>query len=72
MIGFGFVKDWKALMGLRLILGILEVRDATLQSLATGCLQPIYHRAAFSPVSSTSSVLGINAVGILQHFFYIL
>ncbi|KAG7005719.1 MFS-type transporter cnsO [Physcia stellaris] len=24
MIGFGFVKDWKALMGLRLILGILE------------------------------------------------
>ena len=30
MIGFGFVKDWKTLMGLRLILGILEVRDATL------------------------------------------
>ncbi|KAL8683495.1 MAG: hypothetical protein Q9186_000535 [Xanthomendoza sp. 1 TL-2023] len=24
MIGFGFVKDWKALVGLRLILGILE------------------------------------------------
>lgn len=36
MIGFGFVKDWKALMGLRLILGILEVRDATLPSLAQG------------------------------------
>ena len=30
MIGFGFVKDWKALVGLRLILGILEVRDASI------------------------------------------
>ena len=25
MIGFGFVKGWEALVGLRLILGILEV-----------------------------------------------
>lgn len=25
MIGFGFVKDWKALIGLRAILGVLEV-----------------------------------------------
>ena len=25
MIGFGFAKDWKTLVGLRLILGILEV-----------------------------------------------
>ena len=41
MIGFGFVKDWKALMGLRLILGILEVRDATLQNLGTEYLQLI-------------------------------
>ena len=72
MIGFGFVKDWKALMGLRLILGILEVRDATLQSLSTGYLQPDYHRVAFFPVSSTSSVLGINAVGIFEHSFSVL
>lgn len=28
MIGFGFVKDWNALVGLRAILGILEVRSS--------------------------------------------
>lgn len=28
MIGFGFAKDWKTLVGLRLILGIFEVRMA--------------------------------------------
>ncbi|KAL9027430.1 MAG: hypothetical protein Q9196_004039 [Gyalolechia fulgens] len=27
MIGFGFVKDWKTLVGLRLILGLLEVHE---------------------------------------------
>ena len=26
MIGFGFVQDWTALVGLRLLLGVLEVR----------------------------------------------
>lgn len=40
MIGFGFVKDWKALMGLRLILGILEVRNATMQILAQCTYKP--------------------------------
>ncbi|KAL8749703.1 MAG: hypothetical protein Q9184_006703 [Pyrenodesmia sp. 2 TL-2023] len=33
MIGFGFVQDWTALVGLRLLLGILEVREATLRTL---------------------------------------
>lgn len=33
MIGFGFVKDWKTLVGLRLILGILEVRNVIQRTL---------------------------------------
>ena len=30
MIGFGFVKDWKALIGLRAILGVLEVSELSI------------------------------------------
>lgn len=70
MIGFGFVKDWKTLVGLRLILGILEVRNATIRT--STYLQPMFNRVASSPVSSISSVLGTNAVSIFERLIYAL
>ena len=54
MIGFGFVKDWKALVGLRLILGILEVRSASLHISDTLYLHFVDDRVASFPVSSIS------------------
>ncbi|KAL8808506.1 MAG: hypothetical protein Q9182_000057 [Xanthomendoza sp. 2 TL-2023] len=70
MIGFGFVKDWKALVGLRLILGILEVCSATFRTLNAAYLQLICNRVASFPVSFISSVL--DEVGRRYSIFYLI
>ncbi|KAL8869584.1 MAG: hypothetical protein Q9174_004167 [Haloplaca sp. 1 TL-2023] len=61
MIGFGFVKEWKTLVGLRLILGVLEVGFVPVHSRGSQT-ETRWDRAAFSLVSSTSLVLGTDAI----------
>ncbi|KAL8936100.1 MAG: hypothetical protein Q9216_005110 [Gyalolechia sp. 2 TL-2023] len=67
MIGFGFVKEWKTLVGLRLILGILEVGSAASPH-TTGTMYSrlVHDRVASFPASSIFSALGTGAVSLLR------
>lgn len=69
--GFGFTKDWKAMVGLRIILGILEAGFFPGCAYLLSCWYPRYQlqkrNAAFYLIGSMASALsGILAYGLMQ------